>query len=177
MADPFVGEIRAFGFNFAPQGWAMCNGQILSIAQNTALFSLLGTFYGGDGKSNFALPNLEGQVPIHQGQGAGLSDYVLGEQGGVDSVTLLSTEMPSHSHNALAVAAKGTSAEPTGGFWAEAAAARGSVPSYSDQTTSPVALNPAAIGTAGGSQAHENRPPLLVVNFCIALQGVYPARN
>jgi len=177
MAEPFVGEIRAFGFNFAPRGWAMCNGQILSIAQNTALFSLIGTFYGGNGTSNFALPNLEGQVAVHQGQGPGLSDYVLGEQGGVDSVTLFDSEIPSHSHNALAVAAKGTSAEPTDGFWAEAAAARGSVPSYSDQTASPVSLNPSAIGTGGGSQPHENRPPLLVVNFCIALQGVYPARN
>jgi microcystin-dependent protein len=177
MANPFLAEIRVFPFNFPPRGWAMCDGQLMSIAQNTALFSLLGTTYGGDGQSNFALPNLQGQVAIHWGQGPGLSVYDLGQSCGEDTVTLLPVEMPGHSHSAMGVAAKGTTAVPTSGLWAEPAAARATISAYSDVVSGPQALNPQAIAASGGAAPHENRPPLLVMNFCIALQGIFPARN
>jgi microcystin-dependent protein len=177
MSNPFLGEIRAFGFNFAPYGWAMCNGQILSISQNTALFSLIGTYYGGNGTSNFALPNLQGSVAIGQGQGAGLSAYAVGDTGGLDAVTLLESTIPSHSHLPVAVASQGTSAVPTSNLWAESWVARSGLESYSDVTTAPVSLSDQALGFSGGTQPHENRPPLLVVNFCIAMQGIFPSRN
>jgi microcystin-dependent protein len=177
MSAPFLAEIRAFGFNFAPKGWAFCDGQTLSISQNTALFSLLGTTYGGDGKTTFSLPNMQGLLPIGQGEGPGLSAYDLGEQGGSDFVTLVESELPTHSHAAQAIAAAGTSASPTSNLWAEPWVPRGRPPAYSNATGTPIALNPVAVGNAGGGQSHENRPPLLVVNFCIALQGIFPARN
>ena len=175
--NPFLGEIRAFGFNFAPRGLGCINGQLLSISQNTALFAILGTTYGGDGKSNFALPDIEGRVLVHQGSGPGLSTYDLGETAGEDSLVLLQSELPNHVHQAQAVAAKGTSASPTGTVWAEASAARAPLDAYSDVTTSPLALSPEAVAAAGGNQPHENRPPLLVITYCIATQGVFPARN
>lgn len=177
MTQPFLGEIRAFGFTFPPVGWALCNGQLIPIATNTALFSLLGTTYGGNGTSTFALPDLQGRVALHEGQGPGLSPYVLGEEGGEDAVTLLDGELPSHTHTAMAVGAKGTSASPTGATWAEAWVGRGVVPAFSNVTTTPQSLNPGAVGPAGGSSPHENRPPLLALTFCIALQGIFPARN
>jgi microcystin-dependent protein len=171
MADPFVAEIRMFGFNFAPTGWAQCNGQLLPISQNTALFSLLGTFYGGDGKSTFALPDLQESVPVHEGQGQGLSQYFLGQQSGTQFITLLESEMPLHTHNFTASeeqANENNAANnvPAGGvaIWATA--------------TNP--LTPMAFQTlapAGGSLPHNNMMPYLVVNFCIALQGVFPARQ
>lgn len=169
MADPFVAEIRMFGFNFAPKGWAMCNGQLLPLSQNTALFSLLGTFYGGDGKSTFALPNLQGSAPIHQGQGSGLSEYFLGQQGGSQFVTLLQSEMPVHSHGFTA--SEGVINESTpANFFFGAGETRYAAPAAVTQ------MAPQALAVAGGSLPHNNMMPYLVVNFCIAMQGVFPPR-
>ncbi len=171
MADPFLGEIRMFGFNFAPTGWASCNGQILSIAQNTALFALIGTYYGGDGVQTFALPDLQSRVAINQGQASGLSPYVIGETGGVETITLTQAEMPEHTHAVDANGSPGTSDRPAGNVPARTkASAYGGAP---DGTT----MNAGMIGNAGGNEPHENRQPYLVVNFCIALQGIFPSRN
>ncbi len=174
MADPFVAEIRMFGFNFAPTGWAQCNGQLLPISQNTALFSLLGTFYGGDGKSTFALPNLQGSVPVHQGQGQGLSERFLGEQSGTQAVTLLTSEMPVHSHTWNANAAPATLNNP--GNDRTLARANGGT-AYKTGVNPNTLMAPQALSPAGGSLPHNNMMPYLVVNFCIALQGVFPARQ
>ena len=173
MADPFVAEIRIFPFNFAPKGWAFCNGQLLPISQNTALFSLLGTTYGGDGKSNFALPNLQGQAPMHPGQGPGLSLYVLGQTGGSATVTLLQTNLPSHSHAMSAVNQPGEDASP-----ANEALARSVGASLYQTTTDAnvVQYAPSAVSPTGGGQPHNNLMPYLTLNFNIALQGVFPAR-
>jgi len=180
MSSPFVAEIRIFGFNFAPTGWAQCNGQLLPISQNTALFSLLGTYYGGDGKSTFALPSLQGSVPVHAGQGPGLSLYDLGEVSGSETMTLLSSEMPVHSHllnaanndaatasPALANLAKGNfSTGPTGG----------AVAYYSTQPPN-VSMNQLTLLPTGATFPHNNIMPSLTVNFCIALQGIFPPRS
>jgi len=171
MSDPFVAEIRIFAGNFAPTGWAMCNGQLLPISQNTALFSLVGTFYGGDGKSTFALPNLEGSAPVGQGQGAGLSAYFLGQQSGTESVTLLQTEIPSHTHGAFAKTSLGNSQTPAGQTWAGSNTAKQYV---NTAPNAPMAFS--ALSIAGASLPHNNMPPYLVVNFIIAMQGVFPAR-
>jgi microcystin-dependent protein len=177
MADAFVGEIRMFGFNFAPKGWATCDGQLLPISQNTALFSLLGTFYGGDGKSTFALPNLEGSSPVHFGQGQGLSLYDLGQSGGTETVTLLSTEMPSHNHGpAVGSTAAADQLSPAGNVWAVGGGRRAAVNMYTAAAGSGPIMNPVALSIAGGSLPHNNMPPYLVVNFCIAMQGIFPAR-
>ncbi len=176
MSQPFLGEIRIFGFNFAPQGWAMCQGQILPIAQNTALFALLGTTYGGNGTSTFALPNFQGRVPVNQGQGAGLSLYNLGQSGGARTVTLNTNQMPAHSHGVQCLAGGGNSNTPINNGFAEVTAGRGMVNLYaatSDGTT----MNAAALSSVGGGGAHNNMAPYLGVNFCIALQGIVPARN
>ena len=175
MSSPFVAEIRIFGFNFPPTGWAQCNGQILPISQNTALFSLLGTFYGGNGQSTFALPNLQGNTPIFWGQGPGLSLYDLGQTGGSENVTLLQSEMPVHSHSAGAqnVALGGTVApSPT------ATLNRPASGNLFTSTTTPV-VNMAfqAIAPSGSSLPHNNMMPYLTLNFCIALQGVFPPRG
>lgn len=175
MADPFVAEIRLFPFNFAPKGWAFCDGQLLPISQNTALFSLLGTTYGGDGKSNFALPDLQDRSPLHPGQGPGLSERVLGEQGGESSVTLLRHEMPSHTHPAVAAAEAGTTSAPAGTAWAIPSSGRTQEKAYATGGTV-VNLGPTALAEAGGGQPHNNMPPYLTLNFCIALQGVFPQR-
>jgi microcystin-dependent protein len=176
MADPFVAEIRIFPFNFPPTGWAFCNGQLMPISQNTALFSLIGTFYGGDGKSTFALPNLQGQAAMHQGQGPGLSQRFLGEQGGEEFVTLLNSEMPVHAHNiGNALAANGNSTSPTGNVWAQAPAGRGTLALY-DVPPANAAMRPDNLGITGGSLPHNNWQPYLTLNFCIALQGIFPAR-
>jgi microcystin-dependent protein len=176
MASPFVGEIRMFGFNFPPKGWAFCDGQLLPISQNTALFSLLGTFYGGNGQSTFALPNLMGQGPIHEGSGAGLSQRFLGEQGGSSFVTLITSEMPAHSHgpNPNCVSGGGL-ASPETNFWGES-----SDRVYVDPTApplNPVNMSAQALSLTGGSLPHNNMPPYLVVNFSIAMQGVFPPRQ
>ncbi len=172
MADPFVAEIRIFPFNFAPKGWAWCDGQLLPLSQNTALFSLLGTTYGGDGKSNFALPDLQGRAPMHPGQGPGLSLHDLGETGGSETVTLLESEIPSHSHavsTSQADAIEGTAAGHrfATGIGIGAYAAPGAV----------VQLSPNALAPAGGDQPHNNLQPYLTFYFCIALQGVFPPRT
>ena len=176
MADPFVAEIRIFPFNFAPKGWAFCNGQLLPLSQNTALFSLLGTTYGGDGKSTFALPNLQGSAPMHPGQGQGLSLRDLGQIGGSETVTLLQSEMPFHAHGVgRASTAAGDSVLPENCVWAQAGAGRGAAALYiAGPPTGKV--NPNSLTPAGGSLPHNNMQPYLTLNFCIALQGVFPAR-
>jgi len=172
--DPFVAEIRIFGFNFAPKGWAFCDGQILPLSQNTALFSLLGTTYGGDGKSNFALPDMQGNAPMHPGQGPGLSLHDLGETGGSDLVTLLQAEMPSHNHGLMANFGLANLATPSP---ARSFARTNPGTSYKDTTTSLTPMSDSAIGLAGGDEPHNNLMPYLTLNFCIALQGVYPPRT
>ena len=173
MADPFVAEIRIFPFNFAPRGWALCNGQLLPIAQNTALFSLLGTTYGGNGTSTFALPDLQGSVPVHPGQGPGLSLRDLGEQGGSDTVTLLESEIPAHTHALAASAAAAFARSPSGELFANES---GGVNSYAALAAPTTVLAAAACPPVGGDQPHNNLAPYLTFNFCIALQGVYPSR-
>jgi microcystin-dependent protein len=173
MADPFVAEIRIFPFNFAPTGWAMCNGQLLPISQNTALFSLLGTFYGGDGKSTFALPDLQGNVPIHQGQGPGLSLRDLGETSGSETVTLLQSEIPAHSHNLMSSTTNANRTAPQGNSLAKVLGATPYAPSGGPTTT----LADQALMPAGSDQPHNNMQPYLTLNFCIALQGVFPPRT
>jgi microcystin-dependent protein len=175
MADPFVAEIRIFPFNFAPKGWAFCNGQLLPLSQNTALFSLLGTTYGGDGKSNFALPNLQGSAPIHAGQGNGLSLYDLGQEGGTETVTLLQTELPIHPHGLMATVENGTQGTLTNGI-TMASSVAGQL-YQTNVNTNLVPMNVQALSIAGGSGPHNNMMPYLTLNFNIALQGVFPPRT
>lgn len=171
MADPFVGEIRLFPFYFAPKNWAFCDGQLLPLSQNTALFSLLGTYYGGNGKSNFALPDMRGRAPMAFGQGPGLSQRVLGEQLGSSSVTLLESEMPAHSHSLMASAA---SADRGNAGDALLAASQDAL--YASAPPNE-ALRADSLGVTGGSQPHNNMQPYLTLRFCIALQGVFPPRS
>lgn len=181
MSSPFLGEIKIFGFNFPPRGYAFCNGQLIAIQQNTALFSLLGTFYGGNGVTTFALPNLQGQWAMGYGDGPGLTPRVIGEVGGQATVTLTETEIPAHTHNVTGV--KGSlvpnrSTSPQGRYWANEpkAVPQPQKPPYMN-TQPDTNLAPGAISDVGGSQPHENRPPFLVLNYCIATQGIFPARN
>jgi microcystin-dependent protein len=173
MAEAFLGELRLFPYNFAPAGWAMAEGQTLSIASNTALFSLLGTTYGGNGTTTFQLPDLRGRVPVSMGQGVGLSPYVLGETLGVETVTLQVSQMPEHNHNVNATSAKANQASPIGHYPATDAA--GVTAEYSAATNG--VMNTNMITQAGGSTPHENRQPTLVLTWCIALQGIFPSRN
>jgi microcystin-dependent protein len=179
MSNPFLAEIRMFPFNFAPKGWAFCDGQILPISQNTALFSLLGTTYGGNGTSNFALPNLQGSVPLHAagGAGPGLSLYNLGQSGGESTHTLLQSEMPVHTHTAMASQSRARFSEPSPGV-ALGRSADGLV-AYADteDTSALVQAGASQVGSSGDSQPHNNLMPFLTLNFCIAMQGVFPARN
>ncbi|WP_435745326.1 phage tail protein [Nocardioides sp. SYSU DS0663] len=170
-SDYFLGEIAVCAFNFAPKGWAFCEGQVMPISQNTALFALLGVTYGGDGKTTFALPDLRGRTVMGHGQGPGLSDRWLGEQAGVDSVTLLPHEIPRHSHTVQVSTEAATSGDPAGRLLAvrETRTFRAVAPDAS--------LAPASLGTAGGSLPHENRQPYLALSFVIALQGVFPPRG
>ncbi len=172
MADPFVAEIRIFPFNFAPKGWAWCNGQIVPISQNTALFSLLGTTYGGDGKSTFALPDLQGRAPMHPGQGQGLSPHDLGETGGSETVTLLQSEIPAHAHAVTASQADAIERFPAGQLLATGVGVGAYAPASGTRQLSPSTLTP-----AGGDQPHNNLQPYLVLSFCIALQGIFPSPN
>jgi microcystin-dependent protein len=172
MADPFVAEIRIFPFNFAPTGWAFCDGQIMPISQNTALFSLLGTTYGGDGKSTFALPDLQGRAAMHPGQGPGLSLHDLGETGGSDTVSLLESEIPAHSHTMRAAAEAGEENDPAG---AALGVTIGNTLYNSGSTLA--AMAPEMLTPAGGDQPHNNLQPYLTFYFCIALQGVFPPRS
>ncbi|MEM8618040.1 MAG: tail fiber protein [Pseudomonadota bacterium] len=191
--EPFIGQIQAFGFNFAPRGWALCNGQLLAINSNTALFSLIGTFYGGDGRTTFALPDLRGRSPMHYGTGAGLSPRPIGQRAGVEGVTLSVAQIPPHSHSGevapgttrpVTIAAydgEGTEEDADGHVLASA-------PSIYSASTPDTSLNAAAAsvdlaGTpvagnlTGGGLSHTNMPPYLVLNYCIALQGIYPSRS
>jgi len=168
MADPFMGEIRIMGFGHAPKGWALSNGQLLPINQNQALFSLLGTTFGGDGRVNFALPNLQGRVPIHVGQG-----HTLGEMGGEMAHTISISEMPTHLHMAQATTVTGTTAIPSGSVLL---ATSGGYEAYR-APTSLVPMEPSSVTNVGGSQAHLNMQPFQVLNFCIALQGIFPSPN
>jgi microcystin-dependent protein len=161
MSDPFIGEIRMFGGNFAPRGWALCDGQLLAISNNQALFSILGTTYGGDGRTTFGLPDLRGRFALHSGTGPGLSSRRLGDDGGAEQVTLSETEMPGHTHGAT-VAGSGQTIRTLRFFGQET-----TVP---EQTTG-------STGPAGGDQPHDNMPPFQAVNFIIALQGIFPSRN
>ncbi|MBO0939510.1 phage tail protein [Fibrella sp. HMF5335] len=176
--EPFVSEIGLFGFNFAPTGWARCFGQLLPISQNTALFSLLGTNYGGDGKSTFGLPDLQGRIPIGYGQGPGLPDFFLGEEGGSETITLLESQMPAHTHGGgptLTQAASTTNAstgDPTGAVPAAAAANR-----YATTTDALMAQYPLTLQAAGGTQPVSVMQPYLTINYCIALQGIFPPRS
>ncbi len=179
MSNAFVGEIKVVGFNFAPRGYAFCNGQLMSIQQNAALFSLLGTTYGGNGTTTFALPDLRDAAPMHWGQGIGLTNRDLGEALGTPSVSLLGSEVPPHVHglNAGVLASPNPSQNvPTPGSTAVLGPSNPG-PTYTDATTPVVAMAPQAIGPGGNGQPHENRHPLLALNFVIALQGVYPSRN
>jgi microcystin-dependent protein len=171
--DPYLGEIRMFGGNFAPLGWAFCNGQLLPIAQYDALFSLLGTTYGGDGQTTFGLPDLRGRAPMHAGQGPGLTNHPLGEASGSETVTLTATTMAAHTHVPVASSSPGTSSHPTNSVWAASSTGDKQYSTGTANTT----MNPATVGAAGGSQPHENRQPLLAINFIIALEGIYPPRN
>ena len=175
MSTPYLSEIKVFSFGFAPKGWAQCNGQLMSIQQNAALFSLLGTNYGGNGVTTFGLPDLRGRVPVHLGQGPGLSAYVQGELGGAETITLNSTGMPSHTHLMAADNEIGTAVNSLGKLFAQ--------PVDTDPVlmygpaSSLVALNPGSVTSSGGNQPHSNMQPYLALNICIALQGIFPSRN
>jgi microcystin-dependent protein len=173
MADPFVAEIRIFPFNFAPKGWAWCNGQLLPLSQNTALFSLLGTTYGGDGKSNFALPDLEGRAAMHPGQGPGLSLHGLGQAGGSETVALLESEIPSHSHTLTSNAAVANRSSPGGNSPARVAGTA----LYAPASPPTAQLADEVVAPVGGDQPHNNMQPYLTFYFNIALQGVFPPRD
>lgn len=164
MSSPYLSEIRIFSFNYAPKGWAQCNGQLLAINQNQALFSLLGTTYGGDGRVNFGLPNLQGRLPLHFGAG-----YVLGQVGGESAHTLIQSEIPAHTHAASGSTTAASSGTPSGNLWATGNAAY--------NPASNASMNPASLMNTGGSQPHDNMSPYLVLNFCIALQGIFPSQN
>ncbi len=174
MSDPFVAEIRIFPFNFAPRGWAFCDGQIIPLSQNTALFSLLGTMYGGDGKSTFALPNLQGSAPMFWGYGIGGSSYAQGQTGGSDTVTLIQSEMPAHAHQAIGGAGSGPTG-PSNNTWGSGSG-RTPPPVYTNSAPN-VNMAGATLQPVGNSAPHNNMQPYLVLNFCIAMQGVFPARN
>lgn len=176
MADPFIAEIRMWGCNFAPRGWTFCDGQLLFIAQNTALFSLLGTNYGGDGRTTFGMPNLRDRAAMHAGRGNGLSLRQLGESGGVRTVTLTVNTMALHTHSAQGKTSGGTGS-PTNYVWGTSQAAKAAANYYAPGGSTPVNMNVNALATVGGGQAHNNLMPYNTLNFCISLQGVYPSRS
>jgi microcystin-dependent protein len=177
MAEPFLGEIRIMAFNYAPSGWTLCNGQTLPINQYTALFSLLGTTFGGDGISTFQLPNLQGNAVVGAGSGAGLSPYNVGQTGGQATHTLVLTEIPGHTHTVNAASAAGTSTAPSAGSAFAPDGATHPTKTYSSAVAAGPAMAPTLIQNGGSSQPHNNLMPYLVVNFCIALAGIYPSRN
>jgi microcystin-dependent protein len=173
MSDPYIGEIRMFAGNFAPSGWALCSGQLIPISQNTALFSILGTTYGGNGTTTFALPDLQGRAPMHWGQGPGLTPRDLGESSGEVNVSITSSQMAAHNHTANAVNTTGDNPSPQGEIWATSANRDRTYSSSPANTT----MNSSALGAAGGNQPHNNLQPYTTVNFIIALQGIFPPRG
>jgi len=174
MAEPYLGEIRIFGGNFNPSGWALCNGQLLSIADNTALFALLGTTYGGNGTTTFALPDMRSRLPIHMGQGPGLSPYVIGQIGGEENVTVLTSQLPQHNHALQASILPVANSAPAGAMLGQLTSGQ----LYDTPPGAPdVQLNPQSLAIGGGSQPHPNIQPYLCLNFIIALQGIFPSRN
>ncbi|MEO2268182.1 tail fiber protein [Pseudoalteromonas sp. YIC-656] len=179
MSEPFIAEIRMWACNFAPRSWALCDGQLLPVAENTALFSLVGTTYGGDGRTTFALPDLRNRAPMHPGRGPGLSSRRLGEKLGANEVTITEAQMPMHNHILNGVAEAGISAEPGANyFMGQDVESAAEVVSYtSSESTTNAQLAAQALANSGGNQPHENRQPNLGVNFCIALQGLYPSRS
>lgn len=178
MAEPYLGEVRIFGFSFAPRGWAYCDGQLVSIAQNNALFAVLGTTFGGDGQTTFGLPNMKGNAPMEWGNGTGLTPRILGQQFGEASVTLTVRQIPGHNHPFVA-AARPSDATKMVSTPTSTALLSSSNPGkvYSATTTPQVAFSPKAIGWTGQSQPHDNVSPILVLNFCIAMEGLFPSRN
>jgi len=173
MAEPFIGEIRMFAGNFAPRGWAFCDGQLLAISQNAALFSLLGTIYGGDGRTTFGLPDLRGRIPIHTGQGPGMTPRQLGAKGGSEQVTLTINHLPVHEHQARSLDKPGDSGNPENRHWAATSVS----PPYYSNAGPDLDMDFGALTSAGGGQAHSNIMPYLCVNFIIALVGIFPSRN
>lgn len=172
MAQPYIGEIRMFAGSFAPAGWAMCDGSLYPIAENDALFTLVGTTFGGDGQETFGVPDLRGRVPIHMGTGPGLSGKTLGEMAGTETVTLTVNQLPAHKHTPLALSSGGTQTSPLNGFWAASGQSQ-----YSSAALPATAMHATASSPTGGSQAHENMVPYLAVNFIISLYGRYPSQT
>ncbi len=171
MSNPFVGEIRMFGGNFAPVGWAFCDGSLIPISENEVLFNLIGTTYGGDGVLTFALPNLQSRLPMHMGTGAGLSSHTIGEQGGVETVTLTVNQIPSHTHVPQADSGSGAQTSPAGNLWANSA-------NFPYSANAPAAaMDSHALSSDGGSQPHDNMTPFLVVSFIISLFGIFPTQS
>ncbi len=181
MAEPFLGQITVYGFNFAPRNWLQCKGQTLAISQYSALFSLLGTYYGGNGTSTFQVPNFQGNVPVNQGTGSGLSTYVIGEATGVQNVAITNSTMASHNHGLVASTTDGNVVKSSGNQLAKAFTGSKGGASYTGNYLSTTAPNqtiaPTSMGFAGGNQPHNNMQPYLALNFCICLNGVFPARN
>jgi microcystin-dependent protein len=177
MSEPFIGQIMMFAGNFAPKGWAFCEGQLLPIAQNTALFSILGTTYGGNGTTTFALPDLRGRVPIQPGQGPGLSPYSLGQMSGSESVTLIATQMPAHTHAFGAHGGQGDQPSPEGNVPAVTVDPNTQQPLNSYSGTVSTTMAPSSVSLTGGSQPHQNMQPYLCLNFIIALEGIFPSRS
>lgn len=173
MSEPFVGEIRMFAGNFAPRGWAFCDGQLLAVSQNDALFSLFGTIYGGDGRTTFGLPDCRGRIPVHQGQGPGLGDYRLGSKGGAEAVTLTTAQLPLHNHPLQVSTATGPETNPGGNVLAGSTLLEG----FADETPTVAMASQALPTTTGGSRPHQNLQPFLAVNFIVALFGIYPSRH
>lgn len=176
MSDPYIGEIRMFGGNFAPRGWALCQGQLLGIAQNSALFAILGTSFGGNGTTNFGLPDLQGRVPMNWGQGVGLASRTLGEQGGSETVILQTQQMPAHNHMMMVADAAGDQPSPSGNFIAQTIGGDGSPLNGFTGSGANSTMNPSSISVTGNSQPHGNMQPYLAVTFIIALEGIFPPR-
>lgn len=176
MSNPFIGEIRMFGGNFAPQGWAFCNGALMAISENDTLFTLIGTTYGGDGQSTFALPDLQGRLPVHQGQGPGLSNYVIGQAGGVETVTLTTNQIPNHNHGFIASASTASTTTAQNQTLAQPSTIDLYRPATSPSTPPNATLNAAAVVGAGGSQPHDNVQPFQCISFIISLFGIFPSQ-
>jgi microcystin-dependent protein len=174
MTQPFLGQVQPYGFGFSPRSWALCNGQLLSIAQNTALFSLIGTYYGGNGQTTFALPNLQSRTPMHQGTYVG-NNYVIGEEAGEETITLNLAELPAHNHGFLGLASAADSKKPNAGY--EFASSSSGTNAYYAPDASPQPINSGTVLPYGNNQAHTNLQPYVAINWCICMAGIYPSRN